>query len=102
MSVHITLPLFGGPGHELEENGPVNGRQLRQLGGQLNERLQRAAETIDKLLAAGWQTRVAVDDIVLSRAGVETADEATRRLRELGLDPEHFVLFEEPDESDVA
>lgn len=98
MTVNITLPLFGGPGHELEEKGPVNGHQLRQLGIQLNDRLQKAAETIDKLLAAGWQTRVAVFDIVLSRTKVETADEAARQLLQLGLDPEQFVIIEELEE----
>jgi hypothetical protein len=95
MSVNITLPLFGGPGHELEEKAPVDGQQLRQLGVRLNERLQSAADTIDRLLDAGWQTRVAVYDIVLHRAGVESAEEAARQLRQLGLDPEQFMIIEE-------
>lgn len=98
MSVNITLPLFGGPGHEIEEGTAVNGHQLRALGAQLNERLQRAGDSVDKLLAAGWETRVAVFDIVLSRQGVETVEEATRQLRQLGLDADQFVIIEELEE----
>lgn len=98
MAVNISLPLFGGPGHELDEGAPVSGPQLRALGAQLNERLQRAADTVDKLGAAGWSTRVALFDIVVACKGVETAEEARRQLLQLGLDVDQFVIIEELEE----
>jgi hypothetical protein len=98
MPVNITLPLFGGPGHEIEEGTVVSGPQLRSLGCQLNERLQRAADILDKLQAAGWHCRVALFDIVLAREGVETPEEATRQLLQLGMDIDQFVIIEEVEE----
>jgi hypothetical protein len=53
MSVNVCLPLFGDPGRELEAEGAVQGRHLRKLGDDLRERLQKAADTLEKLEAAG-------------------------------------------------
>jgi hypothetical protein len=102
MAVVVCLPLFGPPGRELEEGHDIQGRRLRELAADLNERLQRAAETLDRLAANGWGARVAMYDVMLSQPGVETQDEAARRLRELGLAPEDFLIIEEVEDEDVG
>jgi hypothetical protein len=102
MAVIISLPLFGPLGHELEEGSGVKGRQLRDLGTDLQDRLQRAAETLDRLAAADWSARVALYDVLLSRKGVETRAEALRQLTALGIDPEELVIVEEIEEEDLG
>jgi hypothetical protein len=95
MGVVICLPLFGPPGRELEEGEAIQGPRLRRLATELSDRLQRAADTLDRLTADGWGAKVAMYDVMLSRAGVETQEEATRRLRELGVAPEELLIIEE-------
>ena len=102
MGVTVCLPLFGPPGRELEEGSDVKGVQLRKLAADLQERLGRAADMVEKLHAAGWRTRVALYDVLLSRPGVETRDEAVRFLGELALDPEQFIIMEDVDEDEEA
>jgi len=102
MAVVICLPLFGPPGRELEEGGAIRGPRLRQLAAELAERLQRAADTLDRLTADGWSASVAMYDVMLSRPGVETSEEAARRLRESGAAPEDFLIIEEVEDEDVG
>jgi hypothetical protein len=102
MAVIISLPLFGPLGHELDEGSAVKGRQLRDLGTDLQDRLQQAAETLDRLAAEGWSARVALYDVLLSRQGVETRDEAVRQLTALGINPEDLVIVEEIEEEDLG
>jgi hypothetical protein len=102
MSVVIGLPLFGPPGRELEEGAALHGKQLRYLATELQERLQKTAETLDRLEAAGWTARVALYDALLSQPGVETREEAIRRLQALGIAVDELLIFEEVDEDDVG
>jgi hypothetical protein len=102
MAVVICLPLFGPPGRELEEGSALEGRRLRDLGAELNERLGRAADTLERLRANGWSARVALYDAILAQAGVETQEEAVRRLRALGVDPEELLIIEEVEDEDVG
>jgi hypothetical protein len=102
MGVTVCLPLFGPPGRELEEGSDVKGVQLRQLATELQERLNKAADTLQKLHAAGWSTRVAMYDVILTRPGVETNDEAVRRLGELGLAAEEFIIIEDVEEEEES
>src|SRR5205085_1259417 len=95
MAVTVCLPLFGNPGHELEEGSAVKGQQLRDLADQLRERLGRAADTLDKLTAAGWTSRLAMYEVILLRGDVATKDEAVRGLQALGLDPAEFMIIED-------
>src|SRR5215813_1011114 len=53
MGVTVCLPLFGNPGHELEEGTSVKGQHLRNLAAELQDRLQKAGDTLDKLASAG-------------------------------------------------
>jgi hypothetical protein len=102
MGVVISLPLLGPLGQELEEKSAVRGRQLRDLGKDLQARLERAADTLDRLAADGWAAQVALYDVLVSAAGVETKDEAVRRLTALGLEPEDFLIIEEIEEEDLG
>jgi hypothetical protein len=98
MGVTICLPLFGPPGRELEEGSDLKGVQLRKLAGEFQERLSKAADTLDKLHAAGWSARVAMYDVILTRTGVETKADAEHWLGELGLAAEEFLIIEDVEE----
>src|SRR5438874_5204846 len=100
MSVNVCLPLFGAPSHELEAEGAVRGKHLRTLGDDLRERLQRAADTLDRLEAAGWAATVAMYEIALTHPGVETQEQAEQHLLATGLDPVEFMIVEEIEDSD--
>jgi hypothetical protein len=100
MGVVICLPLFGPPGRELEDGKSLQGRQLRTLAAELAERLGKAAELLDKLAAAGWSARVAEFDALVSRDGIETHDDAVRRLQEAGVAPDEFLIVEDPEEDE--
>jgi hypothetical protein len=102
MGVIVSLPLLGPLGQELEEGAAVRGRQLRDLGKELQARLERAAETLDRLTADGWAAQVALYDVLLSRAGVETQEQAVGRLTALGIDPEDLMIVEEVEEEDLG
>jgi hypothetical protein len=100
MGVTVCLPLFGPPGRELEEGSDVKGSQLRKLAAELHERLNKTADTLEKLHAAGWSARVAMYDVILSRLGVDTKAEAERRLAELSLAAEDFIIIEDVEEEE--
>jgi hypothetical protein len=100
MGVTVSLPLFGNPGHELEEGSTVKGQQLRDLADQLGERLRQAADALDKLAGAGWTTQLGMYDIILSRRDLATRDEAVRQLQALGLNPDDFMILEDVEEED--
>jgi Mn-dependent DtxR family transcriptional regulator len=74
--------------------------QLRQLATRLHERLNKAAEMLDRLAAAGWSARVAMYDAILTRSGVETKDAAERLLGELGLAVDEFIIIEDVEEEE--
>jgi hypothetical protein len=93
MSVMVCLPLFGDPAHELE--GRVHSRDLRTLADSLRERLQHAADTLDKLTEAGWWAQVGAFDLMLSHPKVQTREQAEARLRSIGIDPMQLLIVEE-------
>jgi hypothetical protein len=101
MPVNVCLPLFGNPGRELEEGSAVRGKQLRDLGDDLQKRLQQAGDTLDKLLAAGWSASQAMFDVILLHPEVRTREEALKRLQELGVEPGSLMIIEEVDEGDT-
>jgi hypothetical protein len=100
MSVTVCLPLFGPPGRELEEGAALRGQQLRDFAAALHERLRAAADTLDRLAADGWSTRVAMYDVILAAEGVETTEDAVRRLGTLGLAAEEFLIIEDVEEDE--
>jgi hypothetical protein len=102
VGVTVCLPLFGPPGREMEEGKPLIGQQLRNLATELHDRLHTAADTLDRLAAAGWSARVAMYDAILTRAGVATKEDAERRLGELGLSSEDFIIIEDVEEEEES
>ena len=86
---------------ELEEGAAVHSKQLRELAANLQARLHQAADTLDKLTAAGWTTSLAMYEVILLHSAVQTREEASRRLQELGIDPQQFMIVEEVDEDDL-
>ena len=100
MGVTVCLPLFGNPGHELEEGAAAKSQDLRGLGDSLRERLTQAADTLDKLTAGGWTAQIAMYDLILSHPQVSTRDQAVQRLQTLGLDPEPFLIIEDVEEEE--
>ena len=100
MSVIICLPLFGPPGRELDEGTALHSRQLRELATELQARLLKAADMVDRLRADGWAIEVAMYEALLSQKGVETEEEAAKRLQALGMSVEEFMIVEEVDEED--
>jgi hypothetical protein len=100
MPVVICLPLFGPPGRELEEGSALTSGKLRYFAGELAERLQKAADALDRLTAAGWTARVAEFDAILSRPGIQTREDAERLLREAEVPPEDLLIVEDLEEDD--
>ena len=100
MGVIVCLPLFGNPGQELEEGSPVKARQLRELGTELTERLQQAADTLDRLEVAGWTAQMAMYDLMLAHDQAGTRAEAEARLRAAGVDPETLMIVEDVEEEE--
>ena len=100
MGVTVCLPLFANPGQELEEGSRAQGRQLRELATALQERLLAAADTLDRLTAAGWDARVAMYDIILLHEAVSTQEEAVQRLQDEGVDPEKLMIIEDVEEEE--
>jgi hypothetical protein len=100
MGVTVCLPLFGEPGRELDQGSPVTGRRLRELAASLNERLEKAAATLDMLAAAGWTAQVALFDAVLYHPQVATREDAERLLRAAGADPEGMIIVEDVEDEE--
>jgi hypothetical protein len=100
MSVTLMLFLFGKPGQELEEGGEVTPEQLRGLSQELQARLEQAADTIEKLTAAGWDAQMLLYDIALSNEYVKTAVQAEEILLNLGIDPKSVCIDEWEDEEE--
>ncbi len=101
MSVSVSLPLFGTPGQELEEGTDLAGKRLRALSIDLQGRLDRAADILDKLEAAGREATTGVHDAILSHPGAQSEEDARRLLLEAEIDPEELIIFEDVMEDEV-
>jgi hypothetical protein len=101
MGVTVCLPLFGNPGHELEEGAAAKRKDLRDLADALRDRLIQAAATLDKLTADGWAAQVAMFDLIVSHPQISTKEGVEQRLRSLEIDHEPFLIIEDvEDEGD--
>jgi hypothetical protein len=98
--VNIHVHLFGKPGWELKEGEEVNADELRALGEDIRERLHEAADIIEKLTGAGWDSQMLLYDICLSNPYVVSAVQAEEKLHDLGIDPEMVHIHEWEDEED--
>ena len=100
MGVTVALPLFGNPGHELEEGAPAKSRDLRALADALRDRLLQTADTLDKLIADGWTAQVAMFDLIVSHPQMSTKEGVEQRLRSLEIDPGPFLIIEDVEEEE--
>jgi hypothetical protein len=102
MGVTVCLPLFGNPGHELEEGAAAKSQDLRTLGDALRDRLVQTADALDRLTADGWSGYYAMYDIILSHPQVHTREQAEERLRAAGIDPAQLLIVEDVEEEEDA
>jgi hypothetical protein len=100
MAVSLNLFLFGKPGQELDEGGPVTAQELRDLGQALQARLENIAGIVEKLTDAGWEAQLGLYDIYLYHPYIGTGIHAEEKLRELGIDLDQVVIDEWEDEDD--
>jgi len=100
MGVTVCLPLFGNPGQELEEGEAVRGPQLRELAVQLQERLAKAADILDKMTAIGWSSQLAMYDVILSHPHAKNRAEVVGQLQTLGIEPETMMIVEDVEQED--
>jgi hypothetical protein len=100
MAVTLMLYLFGKPGVELNEGAEVTPKDLRDLGADLQARMNAAADIVEKLAGAGWEARLSLYDVMLSNPYVETAVQAEGRLLALGIDPDAVAIDEWPEEEE--
>ena len=100
MGVTVCLPLFGNPGHELEEGAKATSQELRTLADGLRERLIQCADALDKLTADGWSAQVAMFDLIVTHPHVATKEQAVQRLQSLGIDPEPYLIIEDVEEEE--
>jgi len=100
MGVTVCLPLFGNPGHELDEGAPANSKDLRALADAMRERLYQAADWLDKLTDDGWSGSYAMFDVILTHAQVTTREQAEARLRAVGMDPAQLLIVEDVSDED--
>jgi hypothetical protein len=100
MGVNVCLPLFGNAGHELEEGARLESKQLRALAEVLRERLEKAAEILDRAQSGGWSAIVAMYDAFLTHPDVQTQAEAEQRLLALGIDLAELMIIEDEEEEE--
>lgn len=98
MGVTIMIGLFGKPGQELDEGGAVTADQLRALGKCLHQRLEAAAEIVEKLNNTGWDSTMSLYDVMLSHPYLRTEAEVLDKLHDLGIDPERVCIMEDEEE----
>jgi hypothetical protein len=100
VSVSVTLWLFGKPGHELNEGEEVNAGQIRALAQCMKERLELAADIVEKLTGAGWEAQMGLYDVMLYNRFVRTEADVRTRLDDLGIDPDEVSILEFEGEDD--
>ena len=100
VSVSVTLWLFGKPGHELNEGEDVNAEQIRALAQVMKERLELAADIVEKLTGAGWEAQMGLYDVMLYNRFVRTEADVRTRLDGLGIDPDEVSIMEFEGEDD--
>jgi len=98
----VSVWLFGKPSMEMEiEGGKATPKMLREKGAELKERLERAAEILEKLDANGWELAEAYGAVYsLDFYKPISVEEAKKELKSLGisLDEVHVRELEEEEE----
>jgi hypothetical protein len=98
MAVTLSVFLFGKPGQELNEGGPITAPELRDLAQHMHARLVAIAEIVEKLTNAGWEAQMGLYDINLYHPYVSTEAQAEEKLQDLGIDSDMIHIDEWEDE----
>ncbi|RLE49301.1 MAG: hypothetical protein DRJ31_05495 [Candidatus Methanomethylicota archaeon] len=99
MNVKISVFLFGKPAWELEDlegnELPASySQKLRELGKELDKRLQRIADIYDKLVANGWKPYGTLYDIDFFKEDIKDANQAREELAKLNISLEEVIIVE--------
>jgi hypothetical protein len=101
MGASVEVFLFGKPEMMLGGgDAPVTPADVASLGEELRQRLLRASEVMALLEKDGWLGDLCLYDMDYTHPDVGTAEEAVRRLRALGVDPDEVTVVEDGDEWD--
>ena len=97
--IEISIYLFGKPGWEMNIEGLnlINPDVLRIKGDELKERLERAADVVEKLQNNKWILWGAYGDMYgldFFRDDIESVSEARTELVRLGIDLEKVDVHE--------
>ena len=95
----ISVFLFGKPAWELEDlegnELPASySQKLRELGKELDKRLQRIADIYDKLVANGWKPYGTLYDIDFFKEDIKDANQAREELAKLNISLEEVIIVE--------
>lgn len=87
MTTEVSIHLFGKPSVEMDiEGGNATPGMLREKASELKERLERAAEILEKLQANGWDLAEAYGSVYsLDLFKDVTPGEARKELNGLGI-----------------
>ena len=99
MAVSIMLHLFGKPAWELNREGEaVEAAELRQLASELHDRLEAAADALERLTGKGWESMLTLYDVTFCHPYIYTEADAREKIADLGLDPDNFSYLESDEE----
>jgi len=96
VTTEVSIWLFSKPSAEMAiEGGKATPKMLREKAVELKERLERAAEILEKLLANGWeQTEVYGAVYALYLTKDISVEEAKQELLKLGINPDEVNVEE--------
>jgi ribosomal protein L9 len=96
MVTEVSILLFLKPSDEMEiEGGKATPKMLREKAQELKERLERAAEILEKLKANGWELSEAYGSIYTLDFYKDISEkEARRELKRIGIDPKEVSIRE--------
>jgi hypothetical protein len=83
--VDVAIHLFGTPEFELQDY-ELTGQGIREYAAHNSGWLAQVAEAVDKLFDDGWTLQVVKNSIEARHPDVRTCDDATSRLRLLGIE----------------
>jgi len=90
--VSISIYLFGKPEYEIDTE-KAKPEEFRKLGEDLKNRLERAAEIIEKLEKAGWERSGGLYDVFFYK-DIKLAD-AKKELKKLGIKEDEITIEED-------
>jgi len=104
MVTEVSVLLFLKPSDEMEiEGGKATPKMLREKAKELKERLERAAEILEKLKANGWKLSEAYGSVyTLDFYKDISEEEAKRELKKMGIDLKEVSIRELEEEEEES